>query len=191
MVSILLHFKSQHSKWALPAFFVSRGRKKTMDATVARIWELAAPVAETRGMEIIEIELRREGSRGGRVLRLYLDKPGGPNMDELSRVSRELSELLDTHDVVEGAYTLEVSSPGINRPLKRPEHFVRFIGKTVRVRSRELIQGRRSFLGRLLEVSNDKIVVNQDGARCEIPFSLIEKSNYEHDWSAEYAAGSK
>jgi len=162
-----------------------------MDATVARIWELAAPVAETRGMEIIEIELRREGSRGGRVLRLYLDKPGGPNMDELSRVSRELSELLDTHDVVEGAYTLEVSSPGINRPLKRPEHFVRFIGKTVRVRSRELIQGRRSFLGRLLEVSNDKIVVNQDGARCEIPFSLIEKSNYEHDWSAEYAAGSK
>lgn len=162
-----------------------------MDATVARIWELAAPVAETQGMEIIDIELRREGSRSGRVLRFYLDKAGGPNMEDLSRVSRQLSELLDTHDVVEGAYTLEVSSPGINRPLKLPEHFTRFIGKTVRVRTRELIQGRRSFLGRLLEVSNDKIAVSQDGARCEIPFSLIEKSNYEHDWSAEYAAGSK
>jgi len=162
-----------------------------MDATVARIWELAAPLAETQGMEIIDIELRREGSRSGRVLRLYLDKEGGPNMEELSQVSRELSALLDVHDVVEGAYTLEVSSPGINRPLKLPEHFERFIGKTVRVRTRDLVQGRRSFLGTLLDVMNDKIAVDQDGMRCEIPFTLIEKSNYEHDWSAEYAAGPK
>jgi ribosome maturation factor RimP len=162
-----------------------------MDATVARIWELAAPLAETQGLEIIDIELRREGSRIGRVLRLYLDKEGGPNMDNLSQVSRELSALLDIHDVVEGAYTLEVSSPGINRPLKRPDHFRPFIGKQVRVRTRDLVQGRRSFLGMLLDVMNDKIAVNQDGARVEIPFAVIEKSNYEHDWSAEYAAGSK
>jgi ribosome maturation factor RimP len=162
-----------------------------MDATVARIWELAAPLAETQGLEIIDIELRREGSRTGRVLRLYLDKEGGPNMDNLSQVSRELSALLDVHDVVQGAYTLEVSSPGINRPLKRPDHFRPFIGKRVRVRTRDLVQGRRSFLGPLLDVMNDKIAVNQDGARVEIPFAVIEKSNYEHDWSAEYAAGSK
>jgi ribosome maturation factor RimP len=162
-----------------------------MDATVARIWELAAPLAETQGLEIIDIELRREGSRIGRVLRLYLDKEGGPNMDNLSQVSRELSALLDIHDVVEGAYTLEVSSPGINRPLKRPDHFRPFIGKQVRIRTRDLVQGRRSFLGTLLDVMNDKIAVNQDGARVEIPFAVIEKSNYEHDWSAEYAAGSK
>ncbi len=173
----------------MPAFFVSRG--VSMDATTARIWELAAPLAETLGLEIIDIELRHEGSRGGRVLRLYLDKDGGPNMDELSQVSRELSALLDVHDVVEGAYTLEVSSPGINRPLKLPEHFKPFVGKRVRVRTRELIQGRRSFLGPLLDVSPDKIAVNQDGTRFEIPFAVIEKSNYEHDWSAEYAAGSK
>ena len=162
-----------------------------MDATVARIWELAAPLAETQGLEIIDIELRREGSRTGRVLRLYLDKEGGPNMDNLSQVSRELSALLDVHDVVEGAYTLEVSSPGINRPLKRPDHFRPFIGKRVRVRTRDLVQGRRSFLGPLLDVMSDKIAVNQDGARVEIPFAVIERSNYEHDWSAEYAAGSK
>lgn len=162
-----------------------------MEATVARIWELAAPVVEAQGLEIIDIEFRPEGSRKGRVLRLYLDKEGGPNMDDLSRVSGELSGLLDAHDVIEGAYTLEVSSPGINRPLKRPEHFVPFVGKRIRVRTRELIRGRRSFLGPLLEVATDKITVNQDGTRCEIPFSLIEKSNYEHDWSAEHAAGSK
>ena len=155
-----------------------------MDATVARIWELAAPLAETQGLEIIDIELRRESSRSSRVLRLYLDKEGGPNMDNLSEVSRELSALLDIHDVVEGAYTLEVSSPGINRPLKRPEHFRQFVGKRIRVRTRDLVQGRRAFLGPLLDVMGDKIAVNQDGARIEIPFAVIEKSNYEHDWSA-------
>jgi ribosome maturation factor RimP len=106
-------------------------------------------------------------------------------------VSRELSAVLDEHDVVEDAYTLEVSSPGINRPLRRPEHFKRFIGKTVRVRTRDLVQGRRSFLGLLLDVTNDKIALNQDGTRIEVPFAVIEKSNYEHDWSAEHAAGSK
>src|SRR5688500_20173213 len=92
-----------------------------MDATVARIWELAAPLAETQGLEIIDIELRREGSRTGRVLRLYLDTEGGPNMENLSPVSRELGALPDVHDGVEGAYTVEVASPAIDRPLKRPE----------------------------------------------------------------------
>jgi ribosome maturation factor RimP len=163
--------------------FLFLGPEK-MDATIGRIWELAAPLAANEGLEIVDIELRREGSRGGRILRLYLDKQGGPNMDDLSRVSRGLSELLDLHDVVEGNYTLEVSSPGINRPLKRPEHFAKFVGKKVRVRTRDLIQGRRSFLGQLLEVAADRISIHQDGTKWEIPFSMIERSNYEHDWSA-------
>ena len=99
-------------------------------------------LAETRGYGDYRyrISARGEPRRAGSAL--YLDKDGGPTMDDLSRVSRELSDLLDTHDVVEAAYTLEVSSPGINRPLKLPEHFARFIGKTVRVRTRELIHGR-------------------------------------------------
>ena len=155
-----------------------------MDSTLTRIWEMAAPLAAGEGLEIVDIELKHEGSRSGRVLRLYLDKEGGPNMDELSRVSRGMSDLLDVNDVVEGAFTLELSSPSVNRPLQRPEHFARFVGKKVRVRTREMINGRRSFLGSLLEVTLDKIAVNQDGARWEIPFALIEKSNYEHDWSA-------
>ena len=146
---------------------------------------MAAPLARGEGLEIVDIELKSEGGRGGRVLRLYLDKEGGPSVDELSRVSHGLSDLLDEHeDIVEGAYTLEVSSPGINRPLRRPEHFARFIGKNIRVRTREMINGRRAFLGELLEVSAQTIAVKQDGARWDIPFSQIEKSNYEHDWSA-------
>jgi ribosome maturation factor RimP len=155
-----------------------------MDATVGRVWELAAPLAENEGMEIVDIELRHERSRGGRVLRLYLDKAGGPTVDDLSRVSRQLSELLDSQDVVSGAYTLEVSSPGINRPLKRPEHFAPYIGKRVRIRTRDLIGGKRSFLGILQDVASESITVAQEGTRFDIPFAAIEKSNYEHDWSA-------
>jgi ribosome maturation factor RimP len=155
-----------------------------MDTTIRRIWDMAAPLAASEGMEVLDIELRREGSRGGRVLRVYLDKEGGPKMDELSKVSHGLSELLDSLDIVDGAYTLEVSSPGINRPLKKPEHFHRFVGKKVRVRTRDMIQGRRSFLGPLVEVSPESILINQDGMKLEIPFSMIERSNYEHDWSA-------
>lgn len=155
-----------------------------MDATVSRVWELAAPLVESEGMEIVDIELRHEGSRGGRILRLYLDREGGPNVDDLSRVSRQLSDLLDTHDAVDGAYTLEVSSPGINRPLKRPEHFARFVGKRIRVRTKDMINGRRSFVGTLQEVLDDQITLKQDGAQYQIPFRVIEKSNYEHDWSA-------
>jgi ribosome maturation factor RimP len=155
-----------------------------MDATLTRIWELAASIAETEGTEIVDIEFHREGSRSGRVLRVYVDKPGGASLEDLTRVSRQLSEQLDTLDFIESAYTLEVSSPGINRPLRRPEHFTPFIGKRIRVRTRDMINGRRSFLGILQEAGADKIKLTQDRVEYEIPFSTIEKSNYEHDWSA-------
>jgi ribosome maturation factor RimP len=154
------------------------------DRTVSRIWELATQIADGEAMEVIDVELRPEGTRAGRVLRVYLDKEGGPNVDDLGRVSRQLSELLDSQDIVEGSYTLEVSSPGINRPLKKPEHFQRFIGKRVRIRTGDMIDGRRSFLGILSEVSGDTIRIEVEGKPYQIPFSMIEKSNYEHDWSA-------
>lgn len=154
------------------------------DRTVSRIWELATQIADGEAMEVIDVELRREGTRAGRVLRVYLDKEGGPNVDDLGRVSRQLSDLLDSQDIVEGSYTLEVSSPGINRPLKKPEHFQRFIGKRVRIRTGDMIDGRRSFLGILSEVSGDTIRIEVEGKPYQIPFSMIEKSNYDHDWSA-------
>jgi ribosome maturation factor RimP len=178
-----LHFRSLHSKWACP-LFLFLGPGIGMDATITRVWQLAAPLVEGEGMEIVDIDFRHEGSRHGRVLRLYLDKEGGPNVDDLSRVSRQLSDLLDAEGSIEGAYTLEVSSPGINRPLKKPAHFARFVGKRIRVRTRDLIDGRRSFLGILGQVAEDSVIVTEEGKRYQIPFSMIEKSNYEHDWSA-------
>ena len=153
-----------------------------VDPAVTRVWELAAPLAADEGMEIVDIEFRREGGRGGRMLRLYLDKEGGPSVDDLARVSRQLSDLLDDRVAVEGPYTLEVSSPGINRLLKRLEHFSRFIGKRIRVRTRDMIEGRKSFLGLLKEVREGGIVLSQEGAEFAIPLSAIERANYEHDW---------
>ncbi|HXG52097.1 MAG TPA: ribosome maturation factor RimP [candidate division Zixibacteria bacterium] len=158
---------------------------------MTELWDLATGVAENEGMEVVDIEFRREGRRGGRVLRIYLDRTGGVNIDELSHVSRRLSDLLDSRDLIDGAYTLEVSSPGVNRPLKKPEHFARYVGKRIRVRAREPIEGRRSFLGILKSVGGERIEVLQEGKAYTIPFELIEKSNYEHDWSGSYAARSQ
>jgi ribosome maturation factor RimP len=149
-----------------------------------RVWQIATSVAAEEGMEVIDVECQHESGKRARVLRIYLDKEGGPNLDELSRVSRQLSDLLDVHDPLEGSYVLEVSSPGINRRLRRPEHFARFVGKNVRVRTREMVGGRRSFLGHLKEVGADHILVDQDKSEFRIPFALIEKANYEHDWSS-------
>src|SRR4030095_2461273 len=85
----ILHFRSLHSKWAMPAFFVF-GTGIVMDATLTRVWELAAPLADGARIATVALECPHEGSRGGRVLRLYLDKEGRPNVDDLSRVSRQL-----------------------------------------------------------------------------------------------------
>jgi len=155
-----------------------------VDPVVARIWEMAGPVAAGEGMEIVEIEFRREGSRSGRVLRIFLDKAGGPTLDDLTRVSRRLNELFDEALDVDGSYVLEVSSPGINRALKTREHFERYIGKRVRVRTRDPIEGRRLFLGILKEATPGEIVVALEGRDYRIAFPQIEKANYEHDWSA-------
>ena len=173
-----------YTRSGLCPLFLFLGLELLMDATLTRVWQLAASLVEGERMEIVDIEFRHEGTRGGRVLRLYLDKEGGPSVDDLTRVSRQLSELLDVEDTIDGTYTLEVSSPGINRPLKKPAHFERFIGKRIRVRTRDLIDGRRSFLGILGEVVDDSVILTQEGKRYQIPFSMIEKSNYDHDWSA-------
>lgn len=156
--------------------------------TLDHLWEIVVPLATGEGLEVVDIELRHEG-RSGRVLRVYLDRVEKqdenevPGIDELSRVSRELSDILDVHDVVSGTYTLEVSSPGINRPLRKPEHFARCVGQRVRVHTGELIGGRRNFIGPLHDTAGDGVVVLQDGREVFIPFGLIVKANVEYDWA--------
>lgn len=160
--------------------------KETLD----RLWEMVEPLAAGQGLEVVDIEIRHEGS-SGRVLRVYLDRVGepdeAPGVDDLGRVSRELGDLLDVYDVVAGSYTLEVSSPGVNRPLRKPEHFARFVGRRVRVHAGELIGGRRNFRGPLHHAGGEGVTVLQDGREVFIPFGLIVKANVEYEWASQDA----
>ena len=152
---------------------------------IQRIWAQVEPVAAEDGLEVVDIELHREGR--GNTLRVYLDQAGGGriDLDALTRVSRQLGDLLDTYDLIPGPYNLEVSSPGVNRRLRLPEHFRRYIGGKVRVRTSEPINGRRSFLGTLQAVEPDGVVVAEDGREDLIPFAIIAHANYEYDFGSK------
>jgi ribosome maturation factor RimP len=152
-----------------------------MNETIAeRVWEIAEPLVTHEGLEMVDVEFRRESR--GMVLRLYLDREGGVSLDDLTRVSRQLGDVLDVHDAVPGAYTLEVSSPGINRRLRRPDHFRRYIGKRVRVRTVTPHEGRRAFLGTLQRVDETGVTVESGGATHVIGYREIAQANYEPEW---------
>ncbi len=152
-----------------------------METSVARrVWEIAEPLIEGEGLEVVDIDYRREGR--GMVLRLYLDREdGGVTLDDLTPISRQLGHVLEVHDVVPGRYTLEVSSPGLNRRLRRPKHFRRFVGK--RVRTVERHEGRRSFVGELRSVADAGIEVEIDNGVRFIHFDDIAQANYEYEFA--------
>jgi len=146
---------------------------------VARVWEIATPLVAAEGLELVDVEYQREGR--GAILRFYLDREGGINVDDLARASRQLSDVLDVHDVIPGEYLLECSSPGINRRLRRPEHFRRFIGERVRVKTSERLDGRRAFFGRLEAADDEAIEVADAQGSFRIRYEEIVRANYEAD----------
>lgn len=152
-------------------------------AVTRRVWELAEPLALAAGLELVDVQYRPEGGRT--VLRLLIDRPaGGITLDELTRTSRELGDLLDAHDAVPGRYQLECSSPGLNRPLVRPLHYQRAVGWRVRVRTRDKIGDRRQFVGPLDAVTDEGVTVHdQDAGPVFLPFAAIERANVEHDFA--------
>ena len=152
-------------------------------AVTQRVWELAEPVVVTAGLELVDVRYRPEGGRT--VLRLLIDRPeGGITIDELARVSRELGHVLDAHDAIPGRYHLECSSPGVNRPLIRPDHYRRAVGERIYVRTRNAIGGRRQFRGTLTAVSDDAISVDDpDAGAVSLPFGDVERANVEFDFN--------
>ncbi|MGI9534402.1 MAG: ribosome maturation factor RimP [Thermodesulfobacteriota bacterium] len=128
-------------------------------------------------MELVDIEYRGEGR--GRVLRIYIDKDKGVTIDDCAYLSRELSVLLDVNDVIADRYTLEVSSPGLRRPLKKKDDFKRFEGKLVLIKTNESINNRKVFKGILNKCFENHIVMDIDGESYEIPFYEIKKANLE------------
>lgn len=152
-------------------------------AVAQRVWGLAEPVVTTAGLELVHVQYRPEGGRA--VLRLLIDRPtGGVTIDELARVSREVGHVLDAHDAVPGRYHLECSSPGVNRPLVRPEHFRRAVGQRVYVRLRTPLDGRRQFHGVLAAAADDAVTIDDaDVGRRVLPLADVERANVEYDFS--------
>ena len=132
---------------------------------------LAEPLCRDEDLELVYAEYRREST--GRVLRLYIDKPGGISLDDCTRVSRQLSDILDVNLETSGPYNLEVSSPGADRPLAKPEDFERFKGQTARIRTMQPINGRKNFKGLLKGITAEGVRLACDHGEAVIPLETI------------------
>ena len=142
--------------------------------------EILDPLLLQEGLELVDIEYRREGR--GWVLRIYIDKEGGVSVEDCARISRELGNLLDLNDIIPGTYNLEISSPGLTRALKKVRDFESFKGKLVKIKTMTDIQGRRVFIGRLIDFVGNVASVEMDGHVYFIPSDEIERANLELDF---------
>ena len=141
------------------------------------IWKMAEPLAAQNGLELIDVEYVKEGAEW--YLRLFLDKDGdeGVDLDDCELISRSLSDILEAEDPIEQAYRLEVSSPGIERPLKRTKDFVRFRGEKIQVKTFAEVEGRKQFIGILGEADDESVTLDVDGTEITIPRKKISKAN--------------
>ena len=140
-----------------------------------KLEDLFKPTVESMGFELWAIEYIPAGRHT--TLRVFADKQGGINVDDCADISRQLSAIMDVEDPIADQYMLEVSSPGLDRVLIKPEHFKRYEGHSVRVRSAVAILGRKKINGVMTKVSDDGIEVEVDGELFEVPFGLIDKAN--------------
>lgn len=139
-----------------------------------RLIELLEPNVVALGYELVDL-LYRPGKNG--LLRLYIDKPEGEvTLEDCELVSRQVSALLDVEDPMPGNYTLEVSSPGFDRPLRTREHFERFLGNEAKLTLSRAVDGRRRFKGLLSDLIEDQLVMSVDGEEFRIALSLIEQA---------------
>lgn len=146
------------------------------DAIIRRIWASFEPELLSLGYELVEVEFAVEGS--SRILRIYIDKEdGGIMLSDCTSASHLLSMLLDADDYINEEYLLEVSSPGIARPLRKPQDFARFVGQPVRIEMIAASGGRRKFTGVLEGFQDGLIVLECDGERVELHIENLKKAN--------------
>ena len=147
-----------------------------MAARAEEIQQLLAPVVEALGFELWGLELSTRPRHS--LLRIYIDSPSGINVDDCAAVSRQVSATLDVADPIQGAYTLEVSSPGMDRPLFAPEQFARYLGQGVKVALLHLLSGRRNIAGRLIGADDQEIEVQLAPEQVmRVPYGSIRKAN--------------
>jgi ribosome maturation factor RimP len=142
------------------------------------LMRLLEPPIEALGFELLDLELAQAG-RGG-VLRIFIDRVNEPDasvtVDDCAAVSHAVSEVLEVEDPIKGNYTLEVSSPGFDRILRKRAHFERFVGERIFAELKLPLEGRRRFVGTLKSIGNDSILVEVDGRPYELPFERIQKA---------------
>jgi ribosome maturation factor RimP len=166
------------------------------------LWKLVEPPIAGAGLDLIELQWNREGE--GWVLRVFIDRPQPPHLpgaseppadvlprlavghEDCERISRDLSAALDVADVIHHTYKLEVSSPGIDRPLRREQDFRRFAGQSVKIRCTEPSEGRRNFSGVLRGAQNGQVEVDCEGRVYQLPIATIARANLVPDWAAEF-----
>ena len=146
-----------------------------------KLMALSEPLLAQLGYELVDLEYAP--GRAHAVLRVFIDRAEGVGLDDCERVSHELAALLDVEDPVPSAYTLEVSSPGLDRVLRTPAHFQRFVGERVRVELRNPRDGRRRYTGRLAALNVEGIELNVDGAMVAVSFAEIGRARLAPLWS--------
>lgn len=146
-----------------------------------KLLELGEPLLAGLGYELVDLEYAP--GRAHALVRVFIDRPEGVSVDDCERVSHELAALLDVEDPVPTAYTLEVSSPGLDRVLRTPAHFQRFAGERVWVELRVARDGRRRYTGRLENVGPEGIELRVDGAIVAVRFSEIGRARLAPQWS--------
>jgi len=152
------------------------------DAVVAKVTQIAERVARSEGLEIVDVELLGGGKK--RLLRIYIDKPGGVSHADCETISQQVGTILDVEDVIPGgSYTLEVSSPGLERKLTKAKDFERFVGHKARVTLREPVENRRQWEGMLAGFSGDTITLEPEPGKA-VRFALhqVAKANLKFDW---------
>jgi ribosome maturation factor RimP len=140
----------------------------------AQVWPMAESLCDAEGLELVQVEYRRE--RGGRIMRLFIDKPGGVTLEDCAAISRELGDLLDVHLPDLGPYHLEVSSPGPRRPLAREADFERFRGQRAGIRTLSPIDGQKNFSGVLEGVAEGRVRITIGPRTAAIPLEAISKA---------------
>jgi ribosome maturation factor RimP len=147
---------------------------------VNQIEKSALPILEASGLELVEVQFRREPQ--GWVLRLFVDRQAGVNLDDCKRVSQQLSLALDVEGIMDKPYHLEVSSPGLNRPLRKERDFLRFRGKKVKIKTSVPYQGQRNFNGYLLDLKEGEVQIDCGDRQVSLPLSLLVKANLEYEF---------
>ena len=149
---------------------------------LSAVTELVEPALQGIGYELVEVEYLCE--RGRWVLRLYIDREKGITLDDCAGVSRELGDVLDSRDLIPHKYVLEVSSPGLNRPLRKERDFTQRIGRKIKVRMMAPVQGRRNFVGTLTDFRDRTLFLEVDRQTFALPWPEVEKAHLIYEFEA-------